>query len=253
MLFLLPPSESKLGGGSVGSRLDLSALSWSSLDATRRDALAALDVLSRDRDASLAALKLGPRSAHEVERNVQVRTSPTLRALERYTGVLYDPIGAADLTAEQWAWAARHLVVHSALFGLIGAADPVPAYRLSHDSRLPGETLGRRWRAVVASALAGSGEVVVDLRSEGYVGLGPAPAERSSFVRVVSDAGGRRRALNHFNKKAKGLLVAELLRDRPALETVPELLAWAEGRGIVLEGGDELVLVAESLLGRSAA
>lgn len=253
MLFLLPPSESKLGGGSVGSRLDLAELSWPALHGTRREALVDLEVLSRDREASLSALKLGPRSADEVEHNVLVRTSPTLRALERYTGVLYDPVGARDLTAEQWAWAARHVVVHSALFGLVGAVDPVPAYRLSHDSRLPGATLKRRWREPVSTALAESGEFVVDLRSEGYVGLGPAPAGRSAFVRVVSDAGGRRRALNHFNKKAKGLFIAALLRERPRLESPGDLRDWADGRGIGLEGDSELVLVADSLLSRDAA
>ncbi|GAB2973386.1 YaaA family protein [Frigoribacterium salinisoli] len=253
MLFLLPPSESKLGGGSVGSRLDLGALGWHELDGTRREALVDLDALSSDRDASLAALKLGPRSADEVERNVLVRTSPTLRALERYTGVLYDPVGARDLTDDQWSWAAAHVVVHSALFGLVGSADPIPAYRLSHDSRLPGATLKRRWRDAVATALADSGEFVVDLRSEGYVGLGPAPADRSAFVRVVSDAGGRRRALNHFNKKAKGLFVAALLQDRPELASPGDLHDWAAARGIGLEPGGEMVLVADSLLGRAAA
>ena len=257
MLFLLPPSESKLGGGSVGSRLDLDALSWPALGRPRREALVDLAVLSSDREASSAALKLGPRSVDEVERNVLVESSPILRALERYTGVLYDPIRARTLTHEQWSWATEHVVVHSALFGLVGAADPIPAYRLSHDSRLPGATLKRRWREPVSTALAESGEFVVDLRSEGYVGLGPAPASRSAFVRVVSDAGGRRRALNHFNKKAKGLLVAALVQDRPALTSPDDLHDWAGARGIGLEPGSgpgaELVLVADSLLDRDAA
>jgi len=253
VLFLLPPSESKLGGGSVGSCLDVDALSWPALGRTRREALVDLAALSRDREASLSALKLGPRSADEVERNVLVQGSPTLRALERYTGVLYDPIGAQALTDEQWSWATEHVVVHSALFGLVGAADPIPAYRLSHDSRLPGATLKRRWREPVSTALAESGEFVVDLRSEGYVGLGPAPADRSAFVRVVSDAGGRRRALNHFNKKAKGLFVAALLQDRPELASPGDLHDWAAARGIRLEPGAELVLVADSLLDRDAA
>jgi len=178
-----------------------------------------------------------------------------MRVLERYTGVLFDPIRASSLTDDSWRWAADHLVVHSALFGLVGAADPVPAYRLSHDSRLPGATLKQRWRAPVAEALDASGRTVVDLRSAGYAELGPAPEDRSSTVRVVSDEGGRRRALNHFNKKAKGLLVRALLADRPDLAGIEDLVAWAESRGIGLEPGEGggLTLVAESLDVRPAA
>ena len=56
--------------------------------------------------------------------------------------------------------------------------------------------------------------MILDLRSEGYVDLGPAPARADSvFVRVVSvEDDGRRRALNHFNKHAKGRFTRALLR-----------------------------------------
>lgn len=247
MLFLLPPSETKLDGGSVGSRLDVTALSFDELDGPRRASLALLDEMSADVAAAAAALKLGPTQAHEVERNRLVTVSPTMPALSRYTGVLFDPLGVAGMSADAWTWAHRHVLVHSALFGLLRAGDEIPAYRLSHDSRVPRTSLKKLWRGPVSAVLAGVGELVVDLRSEGYVGLGPA-GMRSTYVRVVSDAGDRRRALNHFNKKSKGLFVRALLADRPDLADIGDLTEWARGRGFVLEPGDESVLVAESVL-----
>ena len=74
--------------------------------------------------------------------------------------------------------------------------------------------------------------MIVDLRSEGYVELGAAPArDVSVFVRVVSvDDAGRRRALNHFNKRAKGLFTRAFLESRPQIDSVDQLLDWA-GRG----------------------
>lgn len=251
MLFLLPPSETKLDGGSPGSRLDVDALSFGDLGDARRASLAQLSELSRDAVRAMQALKIGPRLAHEVERNRDVRSSPTLRALERYTGVLFDPLAAPGLDAESWSYAEKHVIVHSALFGLIRATDAIPAYRLSHDSRLPAATLKSIWRQPIARALAETGEFVVDLRSEGYVGLGPA-GPHSTYVRVVSDSAGRRRALNHFNKKSKGLFVAALLSDRPELDGLDDLVEWARGRGFTLESGAETVLVAESVLPRAA-
>ena len=253
MLFLLPPSETKLDGGSGMSGLDLGSLSFPQLTPVRSATLSRLQELSVDEAASMAALKLGPRLVGEVARNRQVATSPVEPALARYTGVLYDAVRAAELDEAAWTWAGRHVLIHSALLGLVSASDRVPAYRLSHDSRLPGPSLVQTWREPLASVLAGVDDVVLDLRSEGYVKLGPAPEGRSAFLRVVSDEGGRRRALNHFNKRSKGLLVGALLRSRPDLRSWADLAAWAEGEGIELElGHGEVVLVSESLA-RAAA
>lgn len=117
------------------------------------------------------------------------------------------------------------------------AADPIPAYRLSHDSRLPGHSLGRTWRWIVSTDLEQLPGLILDLRSESYAALGPAP-ERAFFPRVVTEeAGGTHRALNHFNKKAKGEFVRELLLAGIDHLNVDSLLAWAADRGIRLEPG----------------
>ncbi|WP_423917704.1 YaaA family protein [Frigoribacterium sp. 2-23] len=248
MLFLLPPSETKLGGGSVGSRLDLGSLAFPELTSARSELVRRVAELGSDVEASRVALKLGPRQDAEIERNRDVLVSATRPALTRYTGVLFDPIGASALSSEAWAYAARHLVVHSALFGLVSAGDAIPAYRLSHDSRVPGLSLKAFWRPVIEPVLASRSEFVLDLRSEGYAALGPLGGVSTRYLRVVSDEGGRRRALNHFNKKSKGLLVRALLDDRPALTDLDDLVTWASHRGIRLDVGDEITLVSESVL-----
>lgn len=236
MLILLPPSETKRAGGD-GSPLDLAALSFPSLTAPRRAALAAVRALSRDLGAAAVAMKLGPSSAAEAARNRVLTTSPTMPALDRYDGVLFDALDAPTLPPAARAFAGEHLAIGSALFGVTGALDPIPAYRLSHDSRLPGTTLGRIWRPSLAQALAEREGLVLDLRSEGYAALGPAPAG-SWYLRVVSEgADGRRRALNHFNKHGKGVFTRELLLTGIDHPDVGSLLAWAADAGIRLEPG----------------
>jgi cytoplasmic iron level regulating protein YaaA (DUF328/UPF0246 family) len=248
VLVLLPPSETKRDGGEEGSRLDLERLAFPELTAERRAVVRAVADLARDPETAARALKLGPRQAGEVERNRLVESSPTMPALLRYTGVLYDPIGAGGLDAEQAAFAGRHVAVHSALFGPVMATDPIPAYRLSHDSRVPGLRMKAHWVASVRRALEGVPGLVLDLRSEGYAALGPRPGhEDSAVVRVVArGADGTVRALNHFNKKAKGELVRALILAGRDLGSVAELLDWATASGIELTRGDagELVLVA---------
>ncbi len=236
MLILLPPSETKRDGGADGSLLDLSALRHPTLLPERRLVLAATRRLSRGLAASSAALKLGPNQRFEVLRNRALTTSPVMPALDRYTGVLFDELDAGSLPAGAREFATDHLIIHSALFGLVGASDPIPAYRLSHDSRLPGLSLRRVWRDPVSRVLAAQGGLVLDLRSEAYVGLGPAAGNNESFfVRVVSEAdGGLVRPLNHFGKKAKGRLVRRLLLAGIDHGSVESLLSWAAATGLPL-------------------
>jgi cytoplasmic iron level regulating protein YaaA (DUF328/UPF0246 family) len=238
VLILLPPSETKRVGGD-GPPLDLTSLSFPELTGARRQALAALKALSRNLSAAAGMLRLGPSSVTEAARNRVVMTSPTMPAIDRYDGVLFDELDAASLPPSARAFAEQHLAIGSALFGLSGALDLIPAYRLSHDSRLPGTTLGKIWRPPLTAALAAGEGLILDLRSEGYAALGPAPARPNSvYLRVVSaGADGRKRALNHFNKKGKGAFARSLLLAEIDHPDVDALLDWATAAGIRLEPG----------------
>jgi cytoplasmic iron level regulating protein YaaA (DUF328/UPF0246 family) len=244
VLLLLPPSETKRDGGAPDAgRLDFASLGFPQLTPQRRAAVAALKRLSRSVGASMNSLKLGATQRHEVDRNRAVTASPVMPALDRYTGVLFDGLDAATLTAGQRAFAHDHVVVHSALFGLVRPEDAIPAYRLSHDSSLPGLSLRRLWRGPISSALGNIDGLVIDLRSESYVALGPATGQH---VRVVSEnASGRRLALSHFNKKAKGEFVRAIVRSGIDHGSLDSLLEWTSAEGIRLEvtGHGQLDLV----------
>ncbi|MEO6117134.1 MAG: peroxide stress protein YaaA [Pseudolysinimonas sp.] len=246
MLILVPPSETKRDGGDPARPLSLDALSFSELTKPRQRALSALRRLARNRGAA-TALRLGPTQAHELARNRLVEAGPTMAAIERFDGVLYEGLDAFTLTSGARAFAHDHLVIASALFGLVGSDDPIPAYRLSPDSRLPGTPLKALWTGPVGAVLAAQTGMILDLRSESYAALGPAPRrDESWYVRVVSeDADGRTRALNHFNKKGKGEFVRALLLAGIDHPDAASLIAWAATAGIRLEPGvaGELVLV----------
>lgn len=248
MLVILPPSETKRPGGEPGSRLRLSDLRFPVLTPQRRLTLSAVRALARDHDASIAALRLGPKQHGEVAKNRRITTSPTMPAVDRYTGVLYDALDAGTLPAQSRRYLGDQVVVHSAVLGPIGAMDAIPDYRLSHDSRLPDVRLRAVWAEAARGAFAATDELVIDARSEAYVTLGPAP-EHAVFVRVVAETpDGARRALNHFNKHAKGAFVRALAQDLARPSSVPELIAWATGRGIRMEpapdAASELLLFA---------
>ena len=236
MKILLPPSETKHEGGD-GSPLDLDSLVLPSLNERRSAVLEALIDLAADEEAARRVLKLSEGQRGDIAHNRALRSSPTMPAIDRYTGVLFDGLDAERLPVPARRFAAEHVVIHSALFGIVRADDPIPAYRLSHDSRLPGASLRSVWRAPVSAVLAAQSGLVLDLRSESYAALGPAgPA--STYLRVVSeDARGRRVALSHFNKKAKGEFTRALLIAGIDHGSADDLVVWARTAGWRLEAG----------------
>jgi cytoplasmic iron level regulating protein YaaA (DUF328/UPF0246 family) len=237
VLLILPPSETKRDGGDDGSRLELESLGFTSLTEARATAAAALVALAASVEHSTRALKLGKTQAFEIERNRQLLSSPVMPAIDRYTGVIYDALDAATLTPAARAFAADHLVIGSALFGLLRADDRIPAYRLSHDSRLPGIGLGKLWRAGVEAELGQRHELILDLRSEAYAALGRGPQD-SFYIRVLSEGpDGRRVALSHFNKHAKGAFTRAVLESGAVHADADALIAWARKNQINLDYG----------------
>lgn len=247
MLVLLPPSETKRDGGE-GAPLDVATLSFSpALTGTRKRVLSATVALAKHPTESAKVLKLSAKQMFEVERNCTLMTSPTMPAIDRYTGVLFEALGAGTLPHASRSFMGSHAFIQSALLGPVGGLDLIPAYRLSFDSRLPkleGSPLKKVWAASASKAIAdrAGDDLVLDLRSEGYADLAPLLAGANAFyVRVVTrGADGAVRALNHFNKKGKGEFLRALAVDAAVTSTIDSLdglLSWAATVGVTLELG----------------
>lgn len=178
-----------------------------------------------------------------------LRTAPTMPAIDRYTGVLYEALDAASLDGAARRWIGRSVWIQTAPWGPVAALDAIPAYRLAAGTALPGiRSLKAIWADAASRAIAvAEPGFVLDLRSDAYVALGPVPASLpSAYVRVVT-AGGR--ALNHFNKRAKGLLVRALAESRPRLASPAAFVRWAASQQIDVRPGHttgELELVTTS-------
>ena len=231
MLILLPPSEGKTAPAS-GPRLKLRSLSFRELDHTRGQVLDALVALCAKPAAARRTLALGPRQEDEVARNAALRSASCAPAIEVYTGVLYEALDAASLTAAQRSRLHEDVAIASALWGLIRPLDLIPAYRLSGDTRLPGiGSLATAWKAPMTRALAG--EPVIDLRSGTYR-YGDLP-EGSVIGRVLLERAGRRSVVSHHNKATKGRAVRTLLTARKRPRTLDEAIAVLESAGIHCE------------------
>jgi cytoplasmic iron level regulating protein YaaA (DUF328/UPF0246 family) len=217
VLILLPPSEGK-SSPRRGNPLSLDRLDFPELTSARTKVLEALIELSGTEQAG-TVLDLGPTQLHHVDHNARLLQVPALRADRIYTGVLYDALDLGSLIGPARGRATRWLAIMSSLFGVVRPNDPIPAYRLSGDTNLPGIGIVSTWWREhlddVLIPLAGTG-LVIDLRSSMYAGFWRPPrtiGRHVATVRVLHEVGGERKVVSHFNKATKGRIVRDLLLD----------------------------------------
>jgi len=213
---LLPPSEGKAEGGG-GAPVDWSSGAFGHLAAERT---AVRDAVLRALRAGGAQKLLGVRGPH-LERAVDewrhIDTAPTTPAALRYSGVVWDGLALPALPAAARRRAMSRIVVPSGLWGLIGAADLIPAYRLKMAARLDGMgALAAWWRPAISRALAaraGRGAVIDLLPLEHRAAIDPAALPPGRLVRVdiVDDGPGGRRSVGHAGKQVKGRLARAVM------------------------------------------
>lgn len=225
MLVLLPPSEGKTSPAG-GAPVDLDLLTAPVLRSAREQVLDALAEVSALDDAP-ARLGVGATLADEVARNTTLRSAPAGQARAVYTGVLYAAAGLGGLEGAALERARESLRVVSALWGVVGPEDRIPAYRLSMGTDLPGVgPLAGFWRPRLEPVLAPV-DLVVDLRSTAYAAAWVPPASAQLTVRVEREVEGRRTVVSHWAKHARGALTGHLLMRGDLPRTPAEVLAAA--------------------------
>jgi uncharacterized protein len=215
-LILLPPSEGKALGG-AGDPWAPGAMAII-LDDQRRNVIAALATAMRGTEAERAKLLgvSGRTLADASAADRQVTRTPTLPAIERYTGVLYDALDHGSLTPAQRRRLAASVVIISGLWGAVTPTDPVPAYRLKMSATLP--KLGKLstwWREPLTDALVelAHGRPIWNLLPKEHDAAWTPPADREQYVVRFFDrqTDGSLVPVSHDNKSLKGALVRYLV------------------------------------------
>lgn len=187
--------------------------------------------------AKLLGVK-GDALAAATSANLELDSSPTMRAIERYSGVLYDVLDVGSLGTGARRRLDRSVVIFSGLFGLVEPSDRIPNYKIKMGATLEGVgRLSTYWRPAVSDALAvrARGRRVWNLLPNEHDAAWDHPAGIGQIsVRFLErKADGTMVAVSHWNKYFKGALVRHLL-DVP--ESTPEsLVDWHHPAGWVID------------------
>ena len=237
-LILLPPSEGKAPGGSgapwAPGRMTVD------VDDRRVEVLEDLARAMRGNESSRQRL-LGVRGAAlaaATTANRSVREAPTMPAIERYTGVLYDELDHASLPAPSRRRLGTSVLILSGLWGVVAPGDPVPDYKLKMSATLGrGPRLSTRWVQPVSDALdriVGGRAVWNLLPREHDAAWRPSrPVDQVSVEFLEPGRSGALVAVSHWNKLLKGALVRHLLAEPST--TIDDLADWEHPLGFRLD------------------
>ena len=230
-LILLPPSEGKAAGGE-GPLWEFVKQSFPALADPRREVIAALvEAMNGSPEARFKLLGVkAPKANVATAINLIVATAPTMSAIDRYTGVLYNALDYPSLPTKVRRSVDRQVVIFSGLWGVVRPTDPIPNYKLKMGASLPG--LGkpaRFWKPLISDAIADAiaasrTDTVWDLLpNEHAAAWDPSVAGRRIRVRFLDDVmkNGKRTlvTVSHWNKLLKGALVRHVVEhglDDPA-------------------------------------
>jgi uncharacterized protein len=211
MRILLPPSEGK-AEPEGGEPVDLDSLVYAAeLRKQRKELLRAV------------ASKL--------------RKAPAAPAAEVYTGVLYQRLDLAGLSAAARRRAAKRVLIASALWGFVRPTDRIPYYRLPPSTKLDGiGPLSAWWRPSLAAAMPDeSGETIVDMRSGAYASAWKPKHATLLSVRAFREEKGKRKAVSHMAKAVRGDVARALLLAKREPKTPDEIVAIATEAGFEVE------------------
>lgn len=244
-LVLLPPSEGKAPGGE-GAPWSPGTMALD-LDRERAEVQRALRTAMRANAAQRGAL-LGVKAtalSAATAANRGVAASPTMPAIERYTGVLYDELDAPSLPAVARRRLDAQVLIFSGLWGVVAPSDPIPDYKLKMGASLG--RLGRLstwWRPaidrVMAQRIAAVGVLWNLLPNEHDAAWSSPTGVTVCTVRFADRrSDGTLATVAHWNKLLKGALVRHLVREQVAR---PEELAdWDHPAGYRFDAAASIV------------
>ena len=148
-------------------------------------------------------------------------SAPAARAMDVYTGVLYQALDWNSLTPAARARGEKSVLITSAIFGTLRPSDLIPNYKA--------KIKVSDWKVALKPALDGlAADLIIDCRSSTYAGVWQSPPANTVAVRVFKKEKGKISVVTHLSKKYRGELTRVLLKSGKPPKTPIELLAIAE-------------------------
>ena len=159
--------------------------------------------------------KISAEKAQEEYDHIQVLKNGTARnypALHLFDGLMYRNIKRDNLSKAEQAYLEKHLMITSALYGVIPAFAPIAPHRLDFLMKLKiaGKSLKSHWQSAYEESLKGE-EQIFSLLSSGFETVFPKEVrEQMVTFKFMEDKDGKLKVHSTISKKARGSFLTAL-------------------------------------------
>ena len=194
--------------------LDTPQRSGNPVSSETQEVIHALGALSLEELASL--YKISEERASEEEQRIQALLSgsaSTYPALRLFDGLMYRNIRRTDWTEAEEAYVKEHLLITSALYGVIPALAPIAPHRLDFLMKLKvqGKSLKAFWKANYDQALQDEDLIISLLSSEFETVFSKEIQDRMVTFKFLEEKNGQLKVHSTISKKARGAFVTAWL------------------------------------------
>lgn len=143
-------------------------------------------------------------------------TEQNYLALHLFDGLMYRNIKRDNLTKAEQAYLEKHLMITSALYGVIPAFAPIAPHRLDFLMRLKisGKSLKSHWQSAYEESVQ-SAELIFSLLSSEFETVFPKDIrEKMVTFKFMEDRDGKLKVHSTISKKARGAFLTALMKDQ---------------------------------------
>ncbi len=219
MKILLAPSETKRTGGETPFIPE--TLIFANRLPQRTQLLHHYATILQEGDLAVLSKIFGLKKEVDILRyKKDVIHEPAMKAIERYTGVAFDHLGYKTLNTDAKAYLDEHLLIFSNLFGVLGAGDLIPEYRLQQGKPIRDIKPEQFYRPLLKPLLDSylEDEEILDIRA-GFYDKYYKPSRPYTTLKFLKND----KVVSHWAKAYRGIVLREIAK--AGVDTLEDFLA----------------------------
>ncbi|NKQ41734.1 MAG: YaaA family protein [Sulfurovum sp.] len=222
MKILLAPSETKVSGGI--NPFEPNSLVFDELLPYRNKILHGYtNILQKGNQEELSKM-FGLKKSEDIgyHANKDIINEPTMKAIQRYTGIAFEYLNYADLDSDARLYIDKNLLIFSNLFAVLKACDYVPEYRLQQGKSVGDIKPERFYKPLLQPLLDNylDGEDILDIRAAFYDKYYKPTLPYTTLKFIKND-----KVVSHWAKAYRGIVLREIAK--AGIESIDEFMRLA--------------------------
>ena len=219
MKILLAPSETKKEGGE--GKFKLESLMLSQLTPAREELFEEYNKIVTSNNLEQLSKMFGLKKEADILKYTKdISASPTLKAIQRYTGVAFDHLEYDSLEQAAQEYIDKNVILFSNLFGVVKADDKIPLYRLKQGENIDELNPVNAYKTALKEPLDEylKNEEILDIRA-GFYDKFYKPNKQYTTLKFLK--GGK--VVSHWAKAYRGIILKHIAQNQ--IKSIPDFIA----------------------------